>query len=121
MTKANIESKEPAIDLEFLRGIIDNDKQFEKELFEIFVDTAKRNIEKLEDSIESGDSNSWYMASHAFKGAATSVGAFTLAEILEKAQQSPEENRTVKKNVLAKIKTDFDEVLDFIKNNLGHY
>ena len=119
MTKSSPNINNPAIDLEFLRGIIDNDKEFEKELFEIFVDNAKKNINKLVEAISADDNNAWYMASHAFKGAATSVGAFNLAEILENAQQSPEENSSAKRKILEKIKDDFDDVLGFIKNNIA--
>ena len=40
-----------AIDVEFLRSIIENDFEFEKELFEIFTDNSQRNIEKMEDAV----------------------------------------------------------------------
>lgn len=117
MTKASV-AQEPAIDIEFLRGIIENDKEFERELFQIFVDNAKKNIDKLEEAIAVDDGNGWYMASHAFKGAATSVGAFELAKVLEMAQQSPEENSTTKKNILSQIKDQFELVLQFINSNI---
>lgn len=118
MTKAS-QVDNQAIDIEFLRGIIENDKEFEKELFEIFVENAKKNIEKLEEAIVASDNDSWYMASHAFKGAATSVGAFDLAETLETAQQSPDENGSIKKEILKNIKDDFELVLNFINRNIA--
>lgn len=117
MTKTS-QIENQAIDLEFLRGIIENDKEFERELFEIFVENAKKNIEKLEEAIVASDNDSWYMAAHAFKGAATSVGAFNLAESLETAQQSPDESTAIKKNILKNIKDDFELVLNFIHKNI---
>jgi HPt (histidine-containing phosphotransfer) domain-containing protein len=117
MTKTK-QIQNPVIDIEFLRGIIENDKEFERELFEIFVDNAKKNIEKLEEAIAVNDGNGWYMASHAFKGAATSVGAFELAKVLEDAQQSPEENNTTKKTILGEVKEQFELVLDYINHNI---
>ena len=80
-------NKNQAIDIEFLRSIIENDFEFEKELFAIFSENATRNVTKMEDAIKSGDSNSWYMSSHAFKGASASIGAFQLSNILEYAQK----------------------------------
>ncbi len=115
--KKSIHDENPTIDLEFLSGIIENDKEFEKELFEIFIENAKKNIDKLESATDIGNDSDWYMASHAFKGAATSIGAFNLAETLEEAQQSPGKSVAIKKAILVKIKDEFDKVLLFIKDN----
>ena len=107
-----------AIDVEFLRSIIENDFEFEKELFAIFVENAHRNIEKMEDAIKDSNDNSWYMASHAFKGASASIGAFELSKILEYAQKHPEENYEQKTELLKKIKTELQLVVEFINDEL---
>ncbi len=107
-----------AIDTEFLRSIIDNDKEFEKELFAIFAENAQRNIVKMEDAIKSSDNNSWYMASHAFKGAASSIGAFDLSKALEYAQKHPEEEAQKKMSVLNNVREELRHVLDFINQEL---
>jgi HPt (histidine-containing phosphotransfer) domain-containing protein len=113
----NIQRKR-AIDTEFLRSIIENDKEFEKELFAIFSENATRNINKMEDAIRSGDGNSWYMAAHAFKGASASIGAFDLSKILEYAQRHPEENFEQKSELLVKIREELGYVLKFINEDL---
>jgi HPt (histidine-containing phosphotransfer) domain-containing protein len=107
-----------AIDVEFLRSIIENDFEFEKELFEIFTDNAQRNIEKMEDAVKNSNDNSWYMASHAFKGAAASIGAFDLSKILEYAQKHPEENYEQKTELLKKIKDELALVIKFINEEM---
>jgi HPt (histidine-containing phosphotransfer) domain-containing protein len=77
------QKRKPAIDMEFLNSVIDDDIDFKRELFSIFVENANRNIVKMEDAIKDNDTNSWYMASHAFKGASASIGAFDLSKVLE--------------------------------------
>ncbi len=100
-----------AIDIDFLSSIVDGDKNFEQELFDIFIDNAKRNIQKMTEANLASDNNSWYMASHAFKGASASIGAFDLANILERAQKNPEENSVKKSELLEMINAEFQLVL----------
>jgi HPt (histidine-containing phosphotransfer) domain-containing protein len=107
-----------AVDVEFLRSIIENDVEFEKELFAIFTDNAQRNVEKMEEAIKTSNDNSWYMASHAFKGASASIGAFDLSKILEYAQKHPEENYEQKTELLNKIKEELGEVIRFINEEM---
>lgn len=111
------ETRKP-IDVEFLRSIIENDAEFEKELFAIFTDNAGRNIEKMEEAVKSSNDNAWYMASHAFKGAAASVGAFDLSKILEYAQKHPEENYEQKTELLRKVKEELALVTKFINEEI---
>jgi|APGre2960657444_1045066.scaffolds.fasta_scaffold377065_2 HPt (histidine-containing phosphotransfer) domain-containing protein len=115
MTKKNISQ---VLDLEYLKSIIDEDKEFEQELFKIFIENSQRNITKLEESIESNDKNSWYMASHAFKGASASIGAFELAKILEYAQRNIEDSNENKKQLLDKIKEELELVKEFLKSGI---
>jgi HPt (histidine-containing phosphotransfer) domain-containing protein len=111
-------TRKRAIDTEFLRSVIDDDKEFEKELFAIFSENAHRNITKMEDAIKDGDNNSWYMASHAFKGASASIGAFDLSKVLEYAQKHPEDNSEGKSEILKKVREEFALVLDFINEEI---
>ena len=100
----------PALDLEFFRGVVGDDKEFEKELFEIFLDNSKKNIQLMESSIKSADDNEWYMASHAFKGSCASIGAFDLSKILERAQNSNHSDNETKTSILEEVKSGFKEV-----------
>jgi len=114
-----MDNSNKAIDIDFLRNVIDNDREFEKELFAIFSENAERNIVKMEEAINKTDNNAWYMASHAFKGAAASVGAFELSKLLEHAQKHPEDAAAEKNNILQQVKDNFKLVLDFIKEEVA--
>ncbi len=114
-----MEKNQKVIDMEFLRSVIDNDTEFEKELFKIFSENAQRNVAKMEDAIKENDNNSWYMASHAFKGASASIGAFDLSKILEYAQKNPEDNAEKKTVVLNQVKEGLRAVLEFINEELA--
>jgi len=114
----NNQQRKRAIDTEFLRSIIENDAEFERELFSIFSENAHRNITKMEDAIKSGDNNSWYMAAHAFKGASASIGAFDLSKVLEHAQKHPEDNGEQKTELLGKIRDELALVLEYINEEL---
>jgi HPt (histidine-containing phosphotransfer) domain-containing protein len=112
-----MESKQP-IDIDFLKNIIGDDKNFEKELFEIFIDNVKYNISRLQTAFEQSDCNSWYMASHALKGSSASIGAFELAKILELAQKNSDNDSDSKAKILDNIKQEFQIVENFIIQRL---
>lgn len=107
-----------AVDNDFLRSIVENDREFEKELFVIFSENVHRNSAKMEEAIKNNDNNSWYMAAHAFKGAAASIGAFDLSEILEYAQKHPEENAEQKTELMKKVREELRLILEFINEEL---
>ena len=103
-----------SVDIEFLKSITGDDVVFEKELFILFLDSAKNNISKMEKSMADSDNNAWYMASHALKGASASIGAFNLAASLEYAQTHPKEDNKDKMRVLTEIKEELVRVSHFI-------
>jgi len=108
-----------ALDLDFLKKAIGEDRDFEKELFEIFLENSKYNISKLEDAISKDDNNAWYMASHALKGSSASIGAFNLSRILEVAQKNSDDEADAKIKMLEDIKLEFTNVEDAIKSRLA--
>ncbi len=109
---------ENPIDIAYLKSIIDNDIEFKKELFTIFCENVKRNIAKMEDALESSNNNSWYMAAHAFKGSAASIGAFNLSKIMEYAQKNPEESRDKKIEILKIAKEESKKVIDYYTSEM---
>jgi len=111
-------SAKKVIDIELLESVIGDDHEFAKELFEIFTENAQRNILKMEEAIKKADNTSWYTVSHAFKGAAKSIGAHGLSNFLEYAQNHPEDNIEKKLEILQKIRNEFELVLNFINKEL---
>lgn len=113
------QSSKKAIDMSFLRTVTGEDINFERELFMLFIDSAKTNIDKMDKSLVDSDSNAWYMASHALKGASASIGAFDLSRALEYAQTHPKDNYKDKTRVLDDIKVEFRKVAEFINEELS--
>lgn len=109
-------SKNIHIDMDHLSNIIDGDIEFEKELFKVFIDNGKLNIEKMEISIEENSDESWYACSHAFKGASAAVGAFQLAKILEECQQLTASSKQDKITILKQAKIEFNHILNILSN-----
>jgi HPt (histidine-containing phosphotransfer) domain-containing protein len=112
-----MQSKQP-IDIDFLKNVIGDDKNFEKELFEIFIDNVKYNISRLQTAFEQSDCNAWYMASHALKGSSASIGAFEFAKILEISQKNSDNDSESKAKILDNIKQEFQIVENFINQRL---
>lgn len=104
------------IDITYLESLIDDDPVFAEELFKIFAENVARNLEKMDGAIKATDNNSWYMACHAFKGSAASVGAFNLSKMLEIGQKNPDSTREEKSILLEGIKRESVEVIDVLNN-----
>ena len=109
-------SKNIHIDLKHLSNIVDGDIEFEKELFKVFIDNGKLNIEKMEISIQENSDESWYACSHAFKGASAAVGAFQLAKILEECQQLTTSSKQDKITILKQAKIEFNHILNLLSS-----
>ena len=106
------------VDTEYLKSIIENDYEFERELFLIFKENAARNIDKMEETMKNKLDSIWQMTAHAFKGSSASIGAFDLSKLLEYAQKHPEENAEQKTIILNQIKDELKLVIEFIDNRL---
>ena len=111
-------SENSSIDIDFLQSIVDNDFDFQKELFSIFIENAERNVAKMEEALSNLDNNSWYMSAHAFKGAAASIGAFKLSKVLEYAQKHPEDSLEVKNEIIEKVREELEYALEFIDSKI---
>lgn len=114
-----ISRTDPAIDLDFLRDVTGNDRDFEKELFVLFLDSSKTSISKLETALADNNEDAWYAVSHSLKGASASIGAFYLAQISEYAQTHPKDEREKKSVVLSDIKAEFQRVADSINKEMA--
>jgi HPt (histidine-containing phosphotransfer) domain-containing protein len=107
------------LDMEFLRQVTGSDIEFEKELFLIFLESSRNNLEKMEKSIADKNDTNWHLAAHSFKGASASIGAFDLSKTLELAQYHPKGLFEEKAALLKKIQTEFDLVTDFINKQIA--
>lgn len=109
---------DPALDMEFLREATLGDRDFERELFILFLDSTKVTIDRLEQAFKNKDNDAWYSMAHSIKGSSSSIGAFYLSKISEYAQLHPKEENDKKSKVLADIKAEFQRVVEFINREM---
>jgi HPt (histidine-containing phosphotransfer) domain-containing protein len=102
------------VDLDFLRNITDNDIEFERDLLKIFIESSGNDLQKMEESLQDDTNNDWYLSSHSFKGSAASIGAFSLAKTLERAQFNKDANNDQKNQIIDEIKIKLDVVVNFL-------
>lgn len=79
------------IDLARLREFTDGDRQLERELSALYVETAAVYIGQMRGALD--DPEAWARAAHALKGASVNIGAVELAESAARAERvepSPE-------------------------------
>lgn len=76
------------IDEDFISKTFGNDKEFKKEVFELFIETSSQTMENLKKALEENDNKNWYIHAHALKGSTASIGAFTLSKIFNEAQSA---------------------------------
>ena len=106
-------TQKPAIiDTDFLNSIIDNDIEFRDELFLIFKESSSNNLQKMIKSLEDNDFSAWYSASHAFKGASSSIGAFDLANTLDEAQRAIDKTQQEKLSILTVVQQKYIDLVN---------
>ncbi len=62
------------------------------EIVELFLDTAKSDIDKLKEGFESGDAEKAANAAHSLKGASGTLGFMEISEIAKKAEEDAKNN-----------------------------
>jgi CheY-like chemotaxis protein len=76
----------PPLDLARLREFTDGDRQLERELATLYVETAAVYIGQMREALD--DPDAWRRAAHALKGASVNIGAVELAETAARAERS---------------------------------
>lgn len=76
----------PPIDLARLREFTDGDRQLERELSALYVETAAVYIQQMRAALD--DSEAWGRAAHALKGASVNIGAVEMAEAAARAERA---------------------------------
>lgn len=106
------------VDLSPLREITDGDKQVEKELIRCFIEQSDGNLQELDKSLKDGDSNTWREVSHMLKGAAAGIGAGTLHQLCERAQNLEPSATEEQLALFTQIKMEYEKVRKFLVSNL---
>ncbi|MDY0362257.1 MAG: Hpt domain-containing protein [Desulforegulaceae bacterium] len=82
------------------------DEEEFKELTQLFIDTTKKDLEKLKKALKNQDFKSAKEASHSIKGASGNLGFMEIFELASKCEKASEENNfELISNDISKIET----------------
>lgn len=70
-----------AVDFNRIKETSDGDKDFEKELFEVFIEDCEERLQRLTDALAGGRLQEIQREAHTIKGAAANVGTTCLQDI----------------------------------------
>ncbi len=91
------------------------DKKFFKEMLQEFLEYAPKQLEKLAQAIERGDAKVVEREAHSIKGAAGNLGAKVLADLaLQLEILGRTGNLTGAKEIIRKVRTEFDQLEKYI-------
>lgn len=103
---------------ETLHALTGGDVELEKELFSIFLSSARECLDGLASSMEQEQSSAWKRHAHALKGICLNLGAEHFGELCRQAQEDfralPEDKATTLQNLeseLALVTTALQEKL----------
>lgn len=105
------------VDLDNLREITDGDAELEAEFFDEFRSSANEVLSVLDPV--ANDNETWRKAAHALKGIAMNLGAYPLGELGKQAQEKCEAPSEEKQTMLAEIKAEYQNVLQFLAEEQG--
>jgi HPt (histidine-containing phosphotransfer) domain-containing protein len=102
------------VDLSNLREMTSADAALEQALFSEFCKSGAECIETLEMSLDEKSSALWKSSAHALKGTAFGLGANELGALCKEAQEVTDSGEDVKREVLTKIKQEFELTQNFL-------
>ncbi len=110
-----------AVDLRRLKDLSGGDKDFEKEIIDLFLKDTTRHLKRLEEAINEGDSSNVEAAAHSIKGAAANMGAEKFRELAQKLETKGKECSLYGSSQdFGKMKSAFAEVKAFFEDH-GRY
>ncbi len=110
-----VENIQPPIDMEHLGRFTMKDRDLEREILDLFVDTLAQTLKILK---EAKVQIEWKMAAHTLKGSAKAVGAWQLADLMEKAEKCHfgSEATPQRQNILSDLEVQAAEIMSYISN-----
>ncbi len=103
------------VNLENLRDITGGDTEIEKELFQVFLDSAQDCLTALAASCTPDNAETWRKQAHAFKGISYNLGAEALGDICRTAQDSSSSDVNEKRVMLAALQHEFSRVQAYLR------
>lgn len=92
-----------------------------KKYYDLFVTQAQEDLRTLRDHCIDGDSEAWSRAAHRLKGGADMISAFSLKQILERAQDMRIATAQDRREILAVITARYEAAIQFLNKELLSY
>ncbi len=115
------------VELDRLQDICCGDKEFERELIEVFLSDTRERIRKMEAALHEKNLEIFYVQAHSIKGASANAGAETmtsLAMALEKSMPDGNGNDPELLRMMNELKQEYEKVraflTDYMDNDLPH-
>ncbi len=108
-----------SVNLENLRGITNGNIELEKELFDVYIESAEECLKGLETSTGEGQDQEWRTQAHAWKGMSLNLGAETLGKLCADAQFNHTMPHDEKVKMLDAIKAEYENVKEFLRETYG--
>jgi len=102
------------VNLANLREITGGDPEIEKELFQVFLDSAESCLSELAACCIPEAAEKWRTQAHALKGISYNLGAEQLGDLCKKAQTEANAPDNEKQAILNAITAAFSDVRNFL-------
>jgi len=102
------------LDLSGMRAYLDGDKEEEREIVQVFVNKATKDLGQIESSIGAGTLDDWQESCHSLKGSAALLGAFVLRDICHEGEVMTVCDAAAQKDFLARMQQAYDEVVSVL-------
>lgn len=103
------------VDLSRLNEFTEGDKDTEKMVINLFLDTAYESFDMLKNAQLQNSEEEWKKAAHSFKGASGNLGAMALHQLCTEAEHQCSLSADEKSIVLSNLYAEFGKVENYLK------
>lgn len=103
------------VDLSRLNEFTEGDKETERMVINLFLETAYESFDRLKTAQLSDESEEWSKAAHSFKGASGNLGAMSLHAICSDAEHKGDVTKEEKNSILGSLYAEFSKVESYLK------
>lgn len=114
-TTANTQSGDAPLDVVRLHEFTEGDKDMERMVINLFLETAYETLDTLKAAREMSDMESWSKAAHKLKGASGNLGAMDLHKLCSDAELQITISQEEKDLLLSGIHKEFSRVEGYLK------
>ena len=114
----NTIKKQSIVDMSYLEEYAEGDDEVIKELLGTFFEGSFRELKNLHSNITEGENEEWTSTAHKLKGLASYVGAHSLKELCDVAQNMNPASLNDRQKIYNEIENDYDRVCRFLREKI---